>query len=254
MASPSKRRKKNDGSSSARPVRNLDFFFGTKHGGKAENLKPDSGLNGNNTPQTDEEYARQLHEQWNKEDSAGKEKDTGEGSTKGEELVIFEGGVSTEFPDGGAGDTKIHSPFTELTARSKKTPLSSPMAPRPPIVLEDSVAIETAIASLPLDKDPLLYDPDSYQSITAEFSNGKAPYSLLTRAFILVNSTRSRIKIVDTLVNLLRTLIRLDPQSLLPAVSLLLYSTSSALWNVADMRPNKGMASDKLDRPLVRSK
>jgi DNA ligase-1 len=40
----------------------------------------------------------------------------------------------------------------------------------------------------------------------------------LTRCFILINSTTSRIKIVDTLVNLLRTIIEGDPSSLLPAV------------------------------------
>lgn len=35
---------------------------------------------------------------------------------------------------------------------------------------------------------------------------------------MLVNSTQSRIKIVDTLVNLLRTIIEGDPDSLLPTV------------------------------------
>ena len=48
---------------------------------------------------------------------------------------------------------------------------------------------------------------------------GGATYALLTRCFVLVSGTTSRIKIVDTLVNCLRLLIEGDPDSLLPAVS-----------------------------------
>ena len=40
---------------------------------------------------------------------------------------------------------------------------------------------------------------------------------------MLVNSTQSRIKIVDTLVNLLRVIIEADPKSLLPTVRKLHY-------------------------------
>jgi DNA ligase-1 len=52
----------------------------------------------------------------------------------------------------------------------------------------------------------------------AQQEGGHITYALLTQGFILINSTQSRIKIVDTLVNLLRTIIEGDPESLLPAV------------------------------------
>lgn len=64
--------------------------------------------------------------------------------------------------------------------------------------------------------DPSRYLPDLKNCWAAH--SGEASYSLLTRCFILVNSTQSRIKIVDTLVNFLRTIIEGDPESLLPAV------------------------------------
>ncbi|KAK8034265.1 DNA ligase I [Apiospora rasikravindrae] len=55
---------------------------------------------------------------------------------------------------------------------------------------------------------------------------GDASYALLTRCFILINGTTSRIKIVDTLVNCLRVIIEADPSSLLPAVWLATNSIS----------------------------
>lgn len=50
--------------------------------------------------------------------------------------------------------------------------------------------------------------------------------ALLTRCFVLVSGTSSRIKIVDTLVNCLRVIIEADPDSLLPAVWLATNSIS----------------------------
>jgi len=64
--------------------------------------------------------------------------------------------------------------------------------------------------------EPAKYIEDLQGHWAAE--GGNASYALLTKCFVLVNSTQSRIKIVDTLVNLLRVIIEGDPSSLLPTV------------------------------------
>ena len=80
---------------------------------------------------------------------------------------------------------------------------------------------DTVSQTIPFDESPLVFDPQKYipslQASWAEHGGGAA-YALLARAFVLVNSTQSRIKIVDTLVNLLRIIIEGEPSSLLPAV------------------------------------
>ena len=70
-----------------------------------------------------------------------------------------------------------------------------------------------------IDKSILEFDP-FVDGKEAELWNTttSTPYSFLSETFVKVNSTRSRLKIVDYLVNCLRTLIVHDPQSLLPAV------------------------------------
>ena len=74
------------------------------------------------------------------------------------------------------------------------------------------------IYSIPLDKDPLAFSPAHDAAIAHTWSPRGTPYAFLTHAFILINSTRSRLKIVDYLVNTLRVVTHHDPASLLPLV------------------------------------
>jgi DNA ligase-1 len=74
------------------------------------------------------------------------------------------------------------------------------------------------IYSIPLDKDLLQFNPRTDASCASTWSPGKTPYAFLTHAFILINSTRSRLKITDYLVNALRVVTYHDPTSLLPLV------------------------------------
>jgi len=67
-----------------------------------------------------------------------------------------------------------------------------------------------------LDVDPLEYSPG-----LPSLSSLDAPYSLLTLALISLSQTRSRISIINTLTNVLRSIISNYPSSLLPAVYLL---------------------------------
>ncbi len=74
---------------------------------------------------------------------------------------------------------------------------------------------------MPFDESPLTFNLAKYVTeLQGHWAaeGGDASYAILTRCFVLVNSTQSRIKIVDTLVNLLRVIIEADPNSLLPTV------------------------------------
>ncbi|KAF4589281.1 hypothetical protein GQ602_003170 [Ophiocordyceps camponoti-floridani] len=91
------------------------------------------------------------------------------------------------------------------------------------------MAEDVVNSSIPLDEPPLNFDPSDYVPRLKECwasEGGNASYGLLTRSFVLVSATTSRIKIVDTLVNCLRLLIEGDPSSLLPAVWLATNSIS----------------------------
>ena len=79
------------------------------------------------------------------------------------------------------------------------------------------VALEE-IYAIPLDKDPLQFDPAVDAACAASWAPKKTPYAFLTHAFILINSTRARLKITDYLVNTLRVVIHHDPEALLPLV------------------------------------
>ncbi|KAF8160810.1 DNA ligase [Crassisporium funariophilum] len=81
----------------------------------------------------------------------------------------------------------------------------------------------TPLTFSPLDIDPTLYQPDSQPSESV-----KAPYALLTHAFVTLSQTRSRISIINTLTNVLRTIILKHPTSLLPAIYLLSNSLAPA--------------------------
>ena len=240
MSTPSKRRKKNDYQSSPQTVRSLDFFFGKQK--RESDLKtqgvaisaptdnedetkdaPSLPLNGSNL--SDEELARKLQAEWNKkEETCENHRDGGHGpksagvhspveggpskadssSHSKEEAPSMNGGGASNYFTGGQSDRK--------SVQSGKNTLSLQSI----AVAEDSVT-----ATVPFDESPLTFDPSKYLPELKKLwaaEGGDASYSLLTRCFILVNSTQSRIKIVDTLVNLLRTIIQGDPDSLLPTV------------------------------------
>ncbi|KAL1602718.1 hypothetical protein SLS60_006139 [Paraconiothyrium brasiliense] len=221
MSTPTKRRKKNDGSS--QPVRSLDYFF-AKH--KQEATKPTNGadikdprpkdaLNGyqDMSTLTDEEFARKLQAEWNEQDQPDAPTSSDlyvepEHPTKPEPNGDVDGDEDTSTPPGREKPT--NEPSVDSATEKNTLSLQSAAA------AEDTVTANIPFDQSPLDFDPATYIPDLQKLWAAE--GGHATYALLTRCFVLVNSTTSRIKIVDTLVNLLRTIIESDPESLLPAV------------------------------------
>jgi len=230
MSSPAKRRKKNNFEPSTQPVRNLEYFFGKQK--RDLPLKPAGDLGSpEDTPDThsqpvqddtsvsekltDEQLARQLQDEWNNEDRAV----AGVSHTGEAVLSASRGDIDSEEPmlplavsiGKGASTEGGAKPNVEEEAKPKTLSLQSVSAIQ-----------ETVVANIPFDENPLTFDPPKYLPDLKKLwatNGGETSYSLLIRCFILVNSTQSRIKIVDTLVNLLRTIIEGDPESLLPAVS-----------------------------------
>ena len=208
MESPAKRRKKNDSKASPLPNRGLDFFFGKQAanqkkpevngtaptGGKDATIETSDAGEG----LTDEELARKLQEEWAQQD--------------GQEQASIVNTVPDSEP---ATQDKIDG-----NADGKKNVLG---------LQSTGSAEDTITLNIPFDQSPLTFDPSQYLPELKKHwaaDGGDASYALLTRCFVLVNSTQSRIKIVDTLVNCLRTLIEGDPDSLLPAVWLATNSIS----------------------------
>lgn len=239
MSTPSKRRKTNNHQSPSQTVRGLDFFFSKQKGEKApkktdETARSQELSSGHLGSQegdsndvdvqtlTDEEYARKLQAEWEEQDrglEAPPLKSTDE--PKDVQAVTDDESIPKA--------TNASNHQTSSSQQQDPAPDHAQMPPQPngaqkkdTLSLQSATSAEDAISStVPFDENPLNFDPSRYipdlkRLWATEGSN--ASYGLLTRCFVLVNSTQSRIKIVDTLVNFLRTLIEGDPESLLPAV------------------------------------
>ena len=234
MATPTKRRKTNTYKPSPQTVGSLDFFFGKQREDKnpeaqsRQGVRPDlqSGeprLLDGKVELTDEELARKLQLEWNGEDGSSESRIDGginatatatiQDEVKGEEGLVEGDHTSTRSLK---EDTKEP---TNPDENSSKPAHNQPgtLSLQPPTVSKDTIS-----STIPFDENPLTFDPSAYiPDLQEEWAQegGDASYGLLTRCFVLVNGTQSRIKIVDTLVNFLRTIIEGDPGSLLPAVS-----------------------------------
>ena len=228
MGTPAKKRKLNsDAKASPVASRNLDFFFG-KQKEKVAALPPKSSENQKEDSEkaqlTDEELARKLQAEWNEEGeamngmngaSSERAKQDPMGALSSEELR--DGNFIYKQAEDG------QEPNTEVKL-GDEAPKSNPVEFKETntLTLRSNGSAEEIISSnIPFDESPLTFDPAKYvtelQGHWAK-EGGDASYALLTSCFVLVNSTQSRIKIVDTLVNLLRVLIEGDPTSLLPTV------------------------------------
>jgi DNA ligase-1 len=222
MESPAKRRKKNEQKSSPLPARSLDFFFAKQNAKPAKSTKSIEVVQTSESQTardygrqlTDEELARKLHEQWMKEDEVPQEQPTIEVNTPESVRNIGQNMSETAFE------------FTDQQTTLQKTATNK----QDVLGLQSLASAEdTVTLTIPFDENPLTFQPSNYvlqlQKHWAR-EGGNASYALLTRCFVLVNSTQSRIKIVDALVNCLRTITEGDPCSLLPAVWLATNSIS----------------------------
>jgi DNA ligase-1 len=233
MASPAKKRKKNDFQASPQPARSLDYFFGKqKEKATKEDLLPNPvkalGVADTNAQDrigidksflTDEELARRLQEEWNGHDHIenGMSKELHCEEKKGPLDLCLN--LDERSAGNGLAANVRTSPGSELLRQER---LAEKVEKKDVLSLQSAAAAEDTIsAAVPFDESPLTFDPSRYVADLKkhwESEGGKATYALLTRCFVLVNNTQSRIKIVDTLVNFLRIIIESDPESLLPAV------------------------------------
>ena len=228
MPSPAKKRKLNDSPKSAAsgslPSRGLEYFFakqrqsGASTAAAGANAQSHIGDGGDGAivreplpdqELTDEELARKLQAEWDREDAEARQSHTASGTPP--TLAKSPTPFVEDRHDAGTRSPQKTNP-TETNAKGKGT-LSLQSA---------AVSTDTLTESIPLDESPLTFDPAKYLPQLKQHwvdEGGSATYALLTRCFVLVSGTTSRIKIVDTMVNCLRILIEGDPDSLLPAVS-----------------------------------
>ncbi|KAI1822572.1 ATP-dependent DNA ligase [Xylaria intraflava] len=216
MPSPAKKRKLNsDPKNGLPPSRGLEYFFAKQknQGESGPSLKnerepvegPTSSAQGHEM--TDEELARKLQAEWDREES-----ESGSGpAQRAEATAQVSNGDGAEI-DG----TPLEPPKLDTVEAPSKRKGKDTMS-----LQSIAASVDTVSELIPLDESPLTFDPGKYVPELREHwanNGGTASYALLTRCFVLVSATSSRIKIVDTLVNCLRILIEGDPESLLPAV------------------------------------
>ncbi|KAI4239021.1 MAG: hypothetical protein L6R40_005607 [Gallowayella cf. fulva] len=237
MATPSKRRKTNNHKDSPQTVRSLDYFFGSQKS-KQPRSQPlgcdaddstDANAQDEDTNQhealNDEQLARKLQEEWDAEDRDHNANEPQKRSSPKQQDFGNPGGTQARESTGNEPNqpSPEYGPSTSNQQSAAADPHSKGVgfATRNTLALQSAASAEDAISSIvPFDESPMTFDPTRYLPDLQKHwaTHGGASYGLLTRCFILVNSTQSRIKIVDTLVNFLRTIIEGDPESLLPAV------------------------------------
>ncbi|RJE21705.1 DNA ligase, partial [Aspergillus sclerotialis] len=207
MSSPAKKRKRN-GLDSGQQTRSIESFFkgqATKQAEKAEKAERTLGSTPEDTDQTvsDEALARKLQAEWDQEDNN-----------------------EPSAPEVPSDATRSTPPISNGDAIGS----AAKVRKKNTLSLQSSSGTEDTISlSIPFDQSPLTFDSAKYaEELQSHWAaeGGDASYALLTRAFVLANSTTSRIKIVDALVNFLRVLIEGDPTSVLPAVWLATNSIS----------------------------
>lgn len=205
MSSPAKRRKLDGGDKKTSvPSRGLEYFFARQRQGETSGTSQTASEDA--TPdQTDEELARKLQAEFDKEAL----RSPPNASETPRQPSSTPAAQSDDKPD----------PSAPGQADGLKSP---PKKEGTTLRLQSSGSAEdTVSSSIPLDESPLTFDPSDYIPKLQESwsgQSGNATYALLVRCFTVVNSTQSRIKIVDTLVNCIRLLVEGDPESLLPAV------------------------------------
>lgn len=248
MSTP-KRRKTNGYKSSPQIVGSLDYFFNKQKNGEASDPGvdtrpkisaasplPEEKPSSQGHSLTDEELARKLQTEWDEQDVARDQNllrlDQGDHAKAEDRSHCSEANgpdpTSLDFSEVSSDERKAHE-NVELSTLQDEVKLDSK---KDTLALQSTASAEDAVSStVPFDENPLTFDPAKYlPNLKTHWASqgGEASYGLLTRCFVLVNSTQSRIKIVDTLVNFLRTVIEGDPESLLPAVSLTLQSLTRA--------------------------
>jgi DNA ligase-1 len=175
---------------------------------------------------TDEQLARKLQAEWDQEEASDNSARQNSASKEADGILDSSGppdssiGFQPTYDIYSDGKRENEDEVGRLDSRPEK-PQQEPKG-KNTLSLQSTGSAEDAITSnIPFDESPLTFEPSKYvEDLQSHWAadGGNASYALLTRFFLLINSTQSRIKIVDTLVNALRVIIEGDPSSLLPTV------------------------------------
>lgn len=225
MSSPAKKRKLNNAAKPEKPQsKGLEYFFSKQkqNGGSSSAAPESSPADADSATLTDEELARKLQAEWDKEATQVNNQQPTDAKESAEDAKVQTDELATveeQHPD--ALKQPSDALKQPLDALKQATPASIFGGKRTLALQSTGMDEDSITISIPLDEPPLTFEPSKYiDQLKAHWSRdgGNASYALLTRCFVLVSGTTSRIKIVDTLVNCLRLLIEGDPDSLLPAV------------------------------------
>lgn len=219
MSSPAKKRKLNKGGNklaATQQSKGLEYFFSKqKQQDVAEaSSTADETICDGPVTLTDEELARKLQAEWNQEVRNNKQQEWAD--ERVDCRTFYHQSTPNSESEEAIRTCHVTSTPSHHDSAEERGSLST-LTLQSPAISEDYVT-----SSIPFDESPLTFEPSRYVVQLQEHwkvEGGDASYALLTRCFVLVSSTTSRIKIVDTLVNCLRVLIEGDPSSLLPAVS-----------------------------------
>lgn len=208
--------------------------------------------------QKDEDFARSIQQEWNENghDSSATTATTftstsSASTSKTQALApLFRPKVKKEeaFDDDrklllqqSTSSTNISSPtFSSSSNTTQSRPQSTQSSPikSKTTTAFNYAALEESINSIPLSEDIFSFDPTRIDTsswpratttttTTTSSSNPDSsssppttPYALLTAAFVLISSTKSRLFITTVLTNLIRTIRLHDSQSLLASVYL----------------------------------
>ncbi|KAH8174794.1 ATP dependent DNA ligase domain-containing protein [Sarocladium implicatum] len=224
MSTPTKKRKLNNGSTTSSPSKGLEYFFSKQRQSNSGATKSDvigDDKNGEivddlKQEMTDEELARKLQAEWDREAAASTESEA-----RGRQNGSSGSNPGAVGPSSASEPNHISEPPATVETLSTK--------PKTLTLQSAGNSDDTTTSGIPLDETPLTFDPARYVAeLKTHWASegGDASYALLTRCFVLASATNSRIKIVDTMTNCLRLLIEGDPSSLLPAVWLATNSIS----------------------------
>ncbi|KAG6011071.1 hypothetical protein E4U21_000102 [Claviceps maximensis] len=222
MPSPAKKRKlgSDEARNGAQP-KGLEFFFARQREITRSSFStaPNEASDVPSLDLSDEQLARRIQAEWDQE-------------------VTNDGRIPKTSPKDSLPVQNFSPDATEFDIRHQPDPAAPTLQERTSKTPSSTLTLQSpgtaehyTTSSLPLDESPLVFKTSKYIDLLKhhwEAEGGNASYALLTRCFVLVSATASRIKIVDTLVNCLRILIEGDPSSLLPAVWLATNSISPA--------------------------
>ncbi|KAE8226112.1 hypothetical protein CF319_g1253 [Tilletia indica] len=198
------------------------------------------------TIDADEKYARQLQAEWDAEaknaastsSSASATPASAYAPAPGPSKPIASSSTSSKIKEETV-ESSSSTTTISLTNANQTAKLSNPASIPSPLKNStlnaapvDLNALDAAIEAISLGQDIFTFDPYAVDTSPWPHTlpNNKSPgeepkpitpYALLTHAFVLVSSTKSRITITTVLTNLLRVLRIHDPQAILPAVYLI---------------------------------